>query len=71
MDKKDLIKKAMQNNMILSEKEAEDAINFVEELLGIEIKDTEENEPYATRSIQEMKSAQRQIYSLTDVINEL
>lgn len=70
MDKKELIKQAMKRNTILSEQEAEDAINFVEELLSIEIEDTEKNEPYATRSIADMKVARNQVLNLTDVVNE-
>lgn len=70
MDKKELIKKAMKRNTILSAQEAEDAINFVEELLSIEIEHTEKTEPYATKTITDMKTARNQVFDLTDVVNE-
>ena len=46
------------------------AIELVRELLELNIEDTEKNEPYATRSIHEMKIAIHQVMSLYDLLEK-
>jgi len=53
----------------LSNSEADDAIEFVEELLEQQIAETEANEPYATASIHEMKIALKRVRDLLDLFN--
>lgn len=67
----ELIKKAMHDNIILSVEEAENAINFVSDMLEIDIEYTQTNEPYATRSISDMKLAFHKVRELTDMLTNL
>jgi len=62
------VKRIMDKHLILSETEMESAIEFVRDLLELNIEDTEKNEPYATNSIREMKIAITQVMNLTDLI---
>lgn len=52
------------------ESEIESAINFIEDMLLELAKETEKNEPYATNSIQRMRSAAREVRALDDAIWE-
>lgn len=58
-----------KNLVILDKDDAVTVIEFVEELLNIEIEETKANEPYATNSIREMEEARRRVYSLTELFN--
>jgi hypothetical protein len=61
------IEKIMKEHLISSNQEAESAIEFVRDLLEREIEETEKNEPYATKSIEEMKVAVKQVSNLLDM----
>lgn len=69
--KAEKIKMAMRRAGILDRDEAEAAIDFVRDLLDIEIDDTEINEPYATSSINEMKQAHSTLTSLASNVLEV
>lgn len=50
--------------------EIESAINFIEDMLLEQAKETEANEPYATNSIQRFKDAAREVRNLDEYILE-
>jgi hypothetical protein len=61
---KEQIKKLMRQNGMVAAHEVEAAINLVADLLYAFADDTEENEPHATRSIQEMREAASRVSEL-------
>jgi len=65
---KETIKKIMKDNMIMSNQDAESALNFVRDLIDAEIDHMEKTEPYATNYINNMKEANS---SLTNLLDEL
>jgi hypothetical protein len=64
------IKKAMSENRIASFEEAEFAIEFVRDLLELQIEHTEKTEPYATNWIERAKNSARMVSDLPEFINE-
>lgn len=70
MTKQEKIEKLMKKYMF-NKSEAEDAVEFVEELLDIEIEYTKEKEPYATKSIEEMETAWRVVRNMYDIFDEV
>lgn len=69
--KKELVKLLKEKSLVITNQEdALSAIDFVAELMDFYRIETEQTEPYATRSIEEMRSAYKQIRDLEDFINE-
>jgi len=56
----------MDDNLIVSDTEAESALNFVSDLIYAEIQHMETNEPYATSYINKLKEANSAIMDLLD-----
>lgn len=65
------IRKEMQNYNAFGKNDIEDAINLVEAILEIEIADCEKYEKYATRSIDEMRTARNRVSSLYYSIGDI
>lgn len=65
------IEVAMRNNLISSQEEAEAAIEFVANLLEIDIDRTIENEPYAVDAIREMKVSHSRVDDLQDMLSSI
>lgn len=55
----------------ISKYELDDVVDFVAELLYVRRKELEDNEPYATRTIDILFNAEREVYDLIDYISEL
>lgn len=68
--KRKQLEEIMKQNSIFLQSEVEYAINFVEDMLYALADETKENEPYATKSIERMESAAREVRDLTYVIWE-
>jgi len=68
---KEAVIKIKAEHLIFSEAEAETAIRFVRDLMELDIAVTEINEPYATRSIKEMKVAAQKIMGLENLLLEV
>ena len=68
--KKSELKKIMEHNCML-ECEIEDAINFVCDLLYFRRKKLEDDESYATRTIDDLLKAEYAVYDLIEYVNEL
>lgn len=64
------VEQAMRNANIFSRDDAESAIDFVRDLLEIDVDETEDNEPYATSYIAEVKVAIQRVIYLTDVLDK-
>lgn len=64
--KKETLQKLMNKHYISSNNEAQEAIDFVMELLEAEADHTEETEPYATSTIDELIKASRSVSNLQD-----
>lgn len=57
--------------LILSDGDAVDALNFVQDLLDAEVDAVKEREPHATASIERLKAASWEVYDVcSDVDNE-
>ena len=69
MTKKKL-KELMDEHCILPS-ELDDVIDFVSELLYLRRKELADNEPYATRTMDILFQAEREVYDLIDYISEL
>ena len=69
MTKKEL-KKLMDEYCIMPS-ELDDVIDFVSALLYKRRKELEDNEPYATRVIDELFKAEHEVWDLLDYISEL
>jgi hypothetical protein len=67
---KEKITEIMKKHLICSVDEAQEAIDFVRDLIDAEIEFTEINEPYATNSIARMKVASEDISNLIDGLYE-
>jgi len=67
---KETIKKIMKDNLIANEQRAEEAINFVRDLIDAEIEHMEKTEPYATNYINTMREANNSIMNLLDELYE-
>lgn len=51
--------------------DVEAIFEFVSDVLHLRKKETEENEPYAIRSIHAMETAEHEVYDLIDYVSEL
>ena len=51
--------------------EVEDVIYFIQDLLEFQADETKENEPYATKSIQRIEDAAREVYDLLDYLEDV
>ena len=51
--------------------DVEAIFEFVSDVLHLRKKETEENEPYAIRSINAMETAEHEVYDLIDYVSEL
>jgi hypothetical protein len=60
---KEKFKEIMKRNGMLA-CEVEDAICFVRDLLEFQADEVRENEPYATRGIERLERAAREVYDL-------
>lgn len=69
-DKFTMVAKIMKSYLISSNLEAESAIEFVSELLEMEIASIIKNEPYATNSIRDLDVANQRVRDLLEVIYE-
>ena len=70
MTYKEKFKEIMKENNILA-CEVEDAIYFVRDLLESQADELKENEPYATRSIQRIEEAAREVSDLLDYLEDV
>ena len=64
------LKKIMSDNCIF-EPDIEDAINFVNDLLEFQVKELEENEPYATTTINQLRHCAYEVWNLHDYIEDI
>ena len=64
------LKELMKQHWITFD-ELEDMIDFVSELLYLRRKELTDDEPYATRTIDELFKAEHTVYDLIEWINEL
>ena len=63
--------KELMKQHCISKYELDDVIDFVAELLYFRRRELEDNEAYATRTIDILFSAEREVYDLSDYISEL
>lgn len=64
------LKELMKEHCIVPS-ELDDVIDFVAELLYLRRRELEDNEPYATRTINILFNAESEVYDLIDYISEL
>ncbi len=64
------LKKLMKEHCIIPS-ELDDIIDFVSALLYMRRKELEDNEPYATRTIDMLFNAEHEVWELIDYISEL
>lgn len=64
------LKKLMKEHRIVPS-ELDDVIDFVSALLYMRRKELEDNEPYATRTIDILFNAEHEVWDLIDYISEL
>lgn len=69
LTKKELDELLKQHCLVYSE--LDDVIDFVVELLCMRRKKLIDDEPYATRAIDRLLTAEREVYDLSDYISEL
>ena len=67
---KSKLKELMKRHCIVPS-ELDDVIDFVAELLYLRRIELQDNEPYATRTIDILFNAEREVYDLIDYISEL
>ena len=67
---KSKLKELMKQHCIVPS-ELDDVIDFVAELLYLRRTELQDNEPYATRTIDILFNAEREVYDLIDYISEL
>lgn len=67
---KEKLKETMHQYCIC-QAELDDVISFVADLLYIQARELEEKEPYATRSIDLLHSASREVDNLIDYISDI
>ena len=63
--------KEVMNQYCICQAELDDVIAFVADLLYIQAKELEEKEPYATRSINSLYSASREVDYLIEYISDI
>ena len=51
--------------------EVEDVIYFIQDLLEFQADELRENEPYATKAIDRMEAAAREVYDLLDYLEDV
>jgi hypothetical protein len=68
--KKTELKELMQQHCIVPS-ELDDIIDFVAELLYLRRKELSDDEPYATRTIDDLFKAEHEVYDLINYISEL
>ena len=61
----------LRNKHCIASSELDDVIEFVAALLYIRRKELEDDEAYATRAIDMLFNAEREVYDLIDYISEL
>ena len=64
------LKNLMRKHCLVSS-ELDSVFGFVEDLLRHRRKELEKNEPYATRNIKSIESAENEVHDLIDYIGEL
>lgn len=67
---KDKLRELMKQHCIISS-ELDDVIDFVSELLYLRRKELTDDEPYATRTIDDLFKAEHLVYDLIEWIDEL
>ena len=67
---KSALKKLMDEHCIIPS-ELDDVIDFVSALLYLRRKELEDNEPYATRTIDNLFNAEHEVWDLLEYISEL
>ena len=67
---KEKFNEIMKENCILA-CEVEDAIYFVRDLLEFQADELRENEPYATKAIQRIETAAREVSDLLDYLEDV
>lgn len=67
---KEKLKETMKQYCI-TESELDDVFGFVSDLLYLRARELEQEEPYATRTIDLLHSASREVNDLEDYISEL
>ena len=63
-------KKIMKEHCIV-DCEVEDVIYFIQDLLEFQANEIKENEPYATRAIERMENAAREVYDLLEYLEDV
>ena len=66
---KEQLKEIMNKHCIVG-CEVEDVIYFVQDLLEFRSDELKENEPYATRSIDQLEAAAREVWNLIDYMQD-
>jgi hypothetical protein len=66
---KEQLKEIMNRHCIVG-CEVEDVIYFVQDLLEFQADELKENEPYATRSIERLESAAREVWDLLNYLED-
>lgn len=66
---KEQLKEIMKRHCIV-DCEVEDVIYFVQDLLEFRADELKENEPYATRSIDQLEAAAREVWDLIDYLQD-
>lgn len=66
---KEQLKEIMNRHCIVG-CEVEDVIYFVQDLLEFHADELKENEPYATRSIDSLENAAREVWNLVDYLQD-
>ena len=67
---KEQFKKIMKEHCIV-DCEVEDVIYFIQDLLEFQANELKEKEPYATRAIERLESAAREVYDLLDYLEDV
>ena len=63
------LEKIMEENYIFPS-EVDDAIQFVQDLLEFRAKELEQNEPYATRIIKDLRTAAHEVWELQEYVED-
>ena len=63
--------KEIMNKYNIFDFEVEDVIYFVQDLLEFQAAEVKENEPYATRGIERLERAAREVYDLLDYLEDV
>jgi hypothetical protein len=61
--------KIMEDNYIFPS-EVDDAIQFVQDLLEFQAKELEQNEPYATKTIKDLRTAAHEVWMLQEYVED-